>query len=118
MDSDHDSIAFNATDRALTHRIVHGVCDAAVEGWTGRKLHGGLSRAGFRKVVVEAVPLATADHRTYGWYGPIFADMALTAGAITTEEATAWTQDLEDLARHGQWFFVWNVFIASASRPH
>jgi SAM-dependent methyltransferase len=117
MDADHDGILLNAHDRALTRRIVHGICDTATEGWTGRRLGGLLRAAGFVDVDVEVSPLATADHGNYGQFCAVFAGTALAAGVISAAERDCWLADLAARAAADEWFFVWPIFIASATRP-
>jgi SAM-dependent methyltransferase len=117
MDADHDGILLNASDRSLTRRIVHGICDTVNEGWTGRRLAGLLRGAGFVDIEVELSPLATADHETYGQLCGFFAETALASGVITAAERDHWLADLQECASAGDWFFVWPIFVASATRP-
>jgi hypothetical protein len=76
-----------------------------------------LAAAGFVDIEVELSPLATADHETYGQLCGFFAETALASGLITAAERDHWLADLQECGSAGDWFFVWPIFVASATRP-
>jgi hypothetical protein len=106
-----DQFAIDASDRALTRRIVDFACDQEVNGWLGRQLPRLFKEHGMAEVIAMA---DTEIHGNYAvvyklWLGP-FLDDALAAGVISTDESAAWCAELLRRSLNGQFFFAWSFF--------
>jgi ubiquinone/menaquinone biosynthesis C-methylase UbiE len=119
LDTDWDSIVWNATDEALMGRVL--------SLWTRRFAHPHLPRtlshrlraAGFqvlgREVVVFFNP--EYDPNTYSLTNAeIMADFVGPLG-LSSHEVHAWTQDLRDLGTKGCYFFSLNRYLFLAVKP-
>jgi ubiquinone/menaquinone biosynthesis C-methylase UbiE len=119
LDTDWDSIVWNATDEALMSRVL--------SLWTRRFAHPHLPRtlshrlraAGFqvldRDVFVVFNP--EYDPNTYSLTNAdIMADFVGPLG-LSSDEVHAWTQDLRDLGSDGRYFFSLNRYLFLAVKP-
>ncbi len=120
LDTDWDSIVWNATDEALMRRVL--------SLWTRRFAHPHLPRtlshllraAGFqvlgREVFVVFNP--EYDPNTYSLANAdIMADFVGPLG-LSPDEVHAWTQDLRDLGGSGRYFFSLNRYLFLAVKPN
>lgn len=106
FDQDLETFVVNHSDRGLTRRIFHIVCDRREsEGWIGRRVLGLMRRAGLGGA--RCLPLAWVDTD----YGPYMrqalkgrAAFAVEHGAISDAEAKAWLDELDARARDGTFF--------------
>jgi SAM-dependent methyltransferase len=125
--SDFDTIAFNASDRDLTRRLVHAFADTqeawmdAADGMIGRKL----------VAIGRGSPFELV--RTLGWVcidtqpgGGGLADSAIAgiAGALRrdghdelVERFDGWLDDLRALAARGEFFFSVNDYAVLLRSP-
>ncbi|MER5203730.1 methyltransferase domain-containing protein [Streptomyces sp. NPDC002825] len=112
---DWDTCVLDAGDGVLTRRIVHARADLVTGPRVARRFRGLLLDHGFEDVAVEVstavltdasrLPLATG-----------LAESAVRTGAITSEQAAAWTADQTARAAGGRFFLAIPVFTASGTR--
>jgi arsenite methyltransferase len=119
LDTDWDSIVWHATDAERMGRLLAAWTERFADPHLPRTLARRLRDAGFqvdrRDVLVLLNP--EYDPATYSVAnGEIMADFAVTRGSLTRDEADAWTQDLYQLGREGQYFFSLNRYLFLASR--
>lgn len=120
IDTDWDSIVWNAKDTALMQRIL----DAWVERFADAHLPGSLSRlladSGFslrrRDVLVLLNP--EYDVNTYSLTnGRILAKFVVGRRCITQHDVDAWKSDLRQLGSEGRYFFSLNRYLFVAEKP-
>lgn len=112
---DWDTLVVDSADGALTRAIVHARAETIPSPRVGRHYRALLLDAGFTAVAVEvrtavltgagALPLLTG-----------LAGSARKAGAVTEEQAAAWTAEQADRAREDRLFVAVPMFVASATR--
>jgi ubiquinone/menaquinone biosynthesis C-methylase UbiE len=113
---DWDMFVIDADDRTLTRAIVHARADAIPSPWAARRYRNLLQAAGFHGPVVEVHTAVLTDPSML----PILLGLCQAAhatGAITSDQAEAWTAEQRDRARTGRMFLAIPLFIASARRP-
>ncbi len=106
FDQDLETFVGNHSDRGLTRRIFHVVCDRReTEGWIGRRVLGLMRQTGLGGA--RCLPLAWVD-TDYGAYMRQAlkgrAAFAVEQGATTKAEAKAWLDELDARARDGTFF--------------
>jgi ubiquinone/menaquinone biosynthesis C-methylase UbiE len=112
---DWDVFVVDADDRALTRAIVHARADTITNPWSARRFRNALLAAGFRDPTVEVHTAVLTDPATL----PILLGLgtaALSAGAISRDEADAWADDQRARARDGRLFLAIPLFVAAAGR--
>jgi arsenite methyltransferase len=121
LDTDWDSIVWNARDHRLMGRVL--------EAWSRRFAHAGLPRllsrllrdAGFTvqgvRVLVLLNPRYDAD--TYSLTNlDIIADYVTATSDLTAGDLAAWRRDLEALGREGRYFFSLNRYLFLATKKN
>jgi arsenite methyltransferase len=119
LDTDWDSIVWNATDAKQMTRVLAAWMERFADPYLPRTLARRLRDAGFqvdrRDVLVLLNP--EYDPNTYSIAnGEIMADFAVTQGRLTRDEVDAWTQDLFRLGQEGLYFFSLNRYLFLAHR--
>ena len=115
---DIDMWAIDATDRDLTRKIVHYICDHETNGLVGRQLPGWCNELGLNEIAVVPLTSVVTDFRLLFdlWLGGLV-ERAQRAGAITEEEANRWINDLESRYEAGKFFCSQTVFRVIARKP-
>jgi arsenite methyltransferase len=119
LDTDWDSIVWNASDEGRMHRLLAAWTERFADAHLPRSLARRLKDAGFhvdgRKVLVLFNP--EYDPNTYSiTNGQIMADFAVARERMTQEEAQAWMEDLQRLGQARRYFFSLNRYLFTATR--
>jgi ubiquinone/menaquinone biosynthesis C-methylase UbiE len=108
IDTDWDSIVWQARDMARMRRILAAWDEHLVYPYLPRTLSVQLRRAGFEVKQVKILPVLNTEYsaNTYSG-GMINLISAFVPGrqGITQEEVEAWRTDLEELSEEGAYFF-------------
>jgi SAM-dependent methyltransferase len=119
LDTDWDSIVWHADDPERMGRLLDAWRARFADPHLPRTLGHQLRAAGFQVSRPEALVLLNPEYdaNTYSVAnGEIMADYAVTRGSLTRDQADAWTQDLRQLGRDGQYFFSLNRYLFLARR--
>ena len=119
LDTDWDSIVWNAGDRRLMQRVL--------DAWSGRFAHADLPRtlsrllrdAGFTVLGVRALVLLNPgyDRDTYSVTNlDVIADYVTATSDLTAGDLAAWRRDLEALGQEGRYFFSLNRYLFLATK--
>lgn len=115
---DIDMWSFNSSDREVTRRVLHYICDYETNGWVGRQLPGWCRAAGLADVkVVPSVTVSTEFELVYDLSLKYFVSRAVGAGAVSEEEAAAWLDDLKERDRRGEFFSAQLLLRVCARKP-
>jgi SAM-dependent methyltransferase len=119
IDTDWDSIVWNATDQERMHRLLTAWTKRFADPHLPRTLTRQLQDAGLgvrhREVLVLFNP--EYDPNTFSVAnGEIMADFAVAQHAMTREHAQAWMEDMQRLGREGRYFFSLNRYLFIATK--
>jgi ubiquinone/menaquinone biosynthesis C-methylase UbiE len=118
-DTDWETAIQDHEDLELTARIHRAWVETRPSGRVGRQLPWLLRQAGLEDVTLEPVTSAATEytdfHRRY--ITPGFATQAVSAGAITAQEASRWVASLEASAERGRFLRGLTMFVASGRVP-
>jgi len=119
LDTDWDSVVWHSRDRARMQRILAAWNERFADPYLPRTLASRLHDAGFelrsRDVLVLFNP--EYDPATYSVSnGRIMADFVIGRQGITPTEVEAWTRELEQLSREGDYFFSLNRYLFLADK--
>jgi len=120
LDTDWDSIVWNASDRQRTSRMLTAWKEHVVHPHLPRTLARRLKDAGF---VVEDVSVFTLLNSEYGDHTVSYGLIALIAAfvpgrqGITDADVAAWAADLRDLGTSDHYFFSLNRYLFLARNP-
>ena len=113
---DWDTFVIDSDEPVLTRTVVHARADTVPSPRAARRYRNLRLDAGFRDPSVEVHTAVFTDSTML----PVLANLAegaCTAGAITREQADAWTAQQARRARDGRLFFALPLFVAAACRP-
>lgn len=119
LDTDWDSVVWHAHDRARMQRILAAWNERFADPYLPRTLARRLHDAGFEVESREVLVLFNPDYDpdTYSVSnGRIMADFVVGRQAVTRDEVDAWTRDLEQLGREGDYFFSLNRYLFLAEQ--
>lgn len=119
LDTDWDSIVWNATDQARMHRLLAAWTERFADVHLPRSLARRLQDAGFRVDRRQVLVLFNPEYdpNTYSVAnGQIMADFAVTRHHMTRAEAEAWMEDLQRLGQEGRYFFSLNRYLFTATK--
>lgn len=121
LDTDWDSIVWNATDAQLMRRVL--------DAWTGRFAHPHLPRTLTRRL--KATGFEIDDRSVLVLFNPeydpgtysvahldIISDFVTKYGSLGAGEVQAWRDDLEALGPGSAYFFSLNRYAFLAHKPH
>lgn len=119
IDTDWDSIVWNAGDRELMQRLLAAWTERFADPHLPRTLSRQLQEAGFklhhRDVLVLFNP--EYDPNTFSVAnGQIMADFAVSQHRMTRDDVQAWMQGLQRLGRDGRYFFSLNRYVFMATK--
>ncbi|MFI8911504.1 methyltransferase domain-containing protein [Streptomyces sp. NPDC053513] len=112
---DWDTCVLDAEDGALTRTIVHARADLVAGPRVARRFRGLLLDHGFVEVTVEVSTAVLTDARLLPLATGL-AEAAARTGAVTPEQAAAWTADQAARAAADRFFLAIPVFTASGTR--
>jgi arsenite methyltransferase len=114
LDTDWDSVVWHAHDRARMQRVLAAWKERFADPYLPRTLARRLHDAGFEVHCRDVLVLFNPDYDpdTYSvTNGRIMADFVVGRQGITRDEVAAWTRDLEQLGREGDYFFSLNRYL-------
>jgi arsenite methyltransferase len=119
IDTDWDSIVWNAGDQDLMRRLLAVWTERFADPHLPRTLSRQLQDAGLkvrhRDVLVLFNP--EYDPNTFSVAnGQIMADFAIAQHRMTRDDAEAWMQGLQRLGREGRYFFSLNRYVFMATK--
>ena len=118
-DPDWDTVVLDASDKLLTRKVVHRICDAILNGWCGRQLHRLYVDAGLTDI--EVVPI-TAVFTDFTLANPLFRFEAgvrslVDTGDVASDDADYWLAQLERDSESGKFLSAITVFAVSGRKP-
>lgn len=119
IDQDLDGTLIDATNVAVTRRIVTHFCDSVQNGWMGRQLFGKLARAGFRDIRVVPASLPMRGDMAKSAM-PLLNEAAIRAAdakRISRQEAEDFRAELEGRIADGTAFIYMSVLRATGRKP-
>jgi hypothetical protein len=113
-----DLWAIDASNREVTRRILHYVCDHETNGWVGRQLSGWCQEMGLKDIQLVPTILINTDFKVlYDLCLRDFVERAQSAGAVSEEEVTQWFDDLRQRDRDGQFLCTQTLCRVAAQKP-
>ena len=118
LDRDIETRTIDASDRAVTRKILHHWTDALFGGWVGRALPRLFREAGLADVAVEPFTRIDSDYAAFNaqYDLPRIVARAQDAGVITAEEGTRWLAELDARAARGSFLATMTSFVVSGRR--
>lgn len=119
VDTDWDSVVWHATDRDRMARIIRAYQRRFAHPHLPSTLTGRLRNAGFdtRPPASHVLLNSAYDPDTFSVRNlPIMVESVQRDG-ITADDARAWTDDLEERGRLGDYFFSLNRYLFAATKP-
>ena len=117
LDTDWDSIVWHSSDRERMERVLAAWNEHLADPYLPRRLPALMRAAGLELADAAIIPILNhgADRNTYsaGMLGVVAAYVA-GRGGVTTDEATAWANDLLSLG--ADYFFSLNRYLFLAKR--
>jgi ubiquinone/menaquinone biosynthesis C-methylase UbiE len=114
-DTDWETGLHDHDDLELTTRIQQAWANTRPSGRIGRQLYGLFVRAGLEDVVIDPVTTVSTEytrfHRNFITQG--FASQAVSAGAVTAEEASRWVASIQAAADEGRFLRALTMFVVS-----
>lgn len=119
IDTDWDSIVWNAGDRELMQRLLAAWTERFADPHLPRSLSRRLQEAGLkvrhRDVLVLFNP--EYDPNTFSVAnGQIMADFAIAQHRMTQDDARTWMHDLQQLGQDGRYFFSLNRYVFTVTK--
>jgi ubiquinone/menaquinone biosynthesis C-methylase UbiE len=113
---DWDSMCLALTDRDLSRRFTHVLCDQMNNGLIARELRWQLARRGFAHVTVTPqVRLCHEPGAVHRWLiEPVTRELVRT-GALTPEEGKLLLADLHERAADGRYFLARTYYTVTAA---
>jgi arsenite methyltransferase len=117
LDTDWDSIVWHSSDHERMERVLAAWNEHLADPYLPRRLPALMRAAGLELADAVIIPILNrgADRNTYsaGMLG-LVAAYVVGRGGVTTDEATAWAEDLESLG--DDYFFSLNRYVFVAKR--
>jgi arsenite methyltransferase len=120
VDTEWDSIVWNAGDRPRMHRVLAAWCERFADPHLPCTLARQLADAGFDVQRRDVLVLLNPDYdpNTYSLANArILADFVTGRGGLTREEVAEWEADLRRLGDAGTYFFSLNRYLFTATKP-
>ena len=111
---DYGTVVVDATDRALTQRILAFRAETTRNGWIGRQLSGLAQQCGLVDVTIQPTTPVFTD---WALASELFGLQRAAERVVSPVEAAAWIRDLEQRAATGRFFSAITVFVVSGSKP-
>lgn len=113
---DWDTFIIDSDAPALTRTIVHARAELTASPHAARRYRNLLLEAAFGQVTVEVRTGVLTESAMF----PLLAGLAagaLSAGAVTREQAETWVTDQRKRAGTDRLFVALPMFVAAATRP-
>jgi arsenite methyltransferase len=120
VDTDWDSIVWNAADRTLMDRVLAAWCERFADPHLPCTLARQLADAGFEVRRRDVLVLFNPDYDpdTYSLANArILADFVTGRGGLTHADVAEWQADLRRLGDAGTYFFSLNRYLFTAIKP-
>lgn len=117
-DPDWETLIVDASDRAVTRKVLNAGVDARVNGWSGRQLVGLFKSLGLKEIGASGRTLIVADYALASQLASLdhAAQRAVEDGSISTQQAEEWLADLQARAQAGTFFSAMVGFIVSGRK--
>lgn len=118
VDADWETLIVDSKDRTVTRKLLHFFCDTGKSRWIGRQLPRLFLAAGLKQISIFADVLTINDLKLADGVFKLseMAEQALTAGAVTANEAQGWIQELKHADDSGKFFAALTMFCVSAAK--
>jgi ubiquinone/menaquinone biosynthesis C-methylase UbiE len=119
LDTDWDSIVWHSRDPSRMQRILDAWVEHLVDPHLPRRLIRLLSDAGLTVDLCQVVPIVNvrSNDNTYSaGMTELIADFVAGRQGLTTADAAAWSDDLNDLSRNGDYFLSLNRYLFRATK--
>jgi len=119
LDSDWETVLIDATDRALTRKIINFICDRHANGWIGRQLQRLFTEAGLSDVRVYPGVFTSTDYALVAQIIRLqpMLELALADGTLTSDEVQGWLAELEERNRSGTFFYSHTGIVIHGIKP-
>jgi len=119
LDSDWETMLIDATDRALTRKIINFICDSHANGWIGRQLSRLFKESGLSDVQVYPGAFTTTDYELAARLIRLqsMLEWAIADGTLSFEEVKVWLAELEERNRAGTFFCSQTGFVVRGTKP-
>lgn len=108
----------DASNRAVTRRIIEFISDQEVNGWIGRQLPRIFKEIGLQSVMVLPETWVTQDYDLlYEFWLQSHLEAALLAGVISDDEVIEWLGELEQRSQAGHFYSAITTFVVSGQKP-
>jgi len=115
---DMDLWAIDSSNREVTRKILHYVCDHETNGWVGRQLPGWCQEMGLKDIQLVPTILINTDFNVlYDLCLRDFVERTQSAGAVSEEEVTEWFDDLRQRDHEGRFLCTQTLFRVAAQKP-
>lgn len=116
---DWETLVIDASDRALTRKILNFHCDSSCNGWIGRQLPALFKEVGLKDIGVDTNTLMLTDCTSADKHlGVLSAAMrAQQVGVISTNETANWISHLEQASQAGRFFCAITGFSTFGCKP-
>jgi arsenite methyltransferase len=119
-DVDWSTVSWHSTDPARMARVLHAWDGHLADPSLPRTLAARLRAAGFADVAAEGHTFATTE-LTPDAYGaaivPLVEQYVAGRDGVTEDDAAAWSAELGELGKRGEFFFACVQFCFTATRP-
>lgn len=107
----------DASNRAVTRRIIDFISDQEVNGWIGRQLPRIFKEMGMQNVIVLPETWVTQDYNLlYEFWLQSYLEAVLQAGVISDNEVIEWLGELEQRYQAGQFYSAITTFVVSGQK--
>jgi ubiquinone/menaquinone biosynthesis C-methylase UbiE len=117
LDTDWDSIVWHSSDVARMQRVLDGWRERLVDPHLPRTLSRRLREAGLQVVEREAWTIFDPYGREGSYSASQIEHLGASASGLEAAELASWQEDLEALARTGDYFFSLNRYLFLAIKP-
>jgi ubiquinone/menaquinone biosynthesis C-methylase UbiE len=119
LEQDWETLVIDATDRALTRRIVNLFNDALPNGWIGRQLYGLLKEVGLERVAATGSLVMLPNYEVVSallGFDHVL-DRLREQGQAADAEIEAWQEDLRLRSQEGRFMTGFTIFTATGHKP-
>ncbi len=118
QEPDWGTHVIDASNRAVTRRILDFYCDSTRHGWIGRQLPALFKECGLADVVVEGQTTILEDFALVESYWlRTTAERAVQGGVVTATEVADWLDDLRKRGQAERFFTAVTIFRVSGRKP-
>jgi ubiquinone/menaquinone biosynthesis C-methylase UbiE len=119
VEQDWETLVIDATDRALTRKVVNLFNDVLPNGWIGRQLYGLLKQAGLERVATTGALVLRPDYdvmsKLLGFDHVL--DRLREQDRATSAQIEMWKEDLMQRSQEGRFMCGFTMFTATGQKP-